>query len=262
MENHRLQSKLEFGSGFPALLSKEIDRFKKIIFQTVAAPTMTTILFLVVFAQVLSDRVAYGSIPYVKFLIPGLMMMSMMQNAYSNSASSFLQSKMSGNIVFILLPPISTYEMYFAYTLAGVARAILVGFVIWLCSLLYALIIPENILWLIVFAILCSATFAALGLLNGVVADKWDQLANFQTFLVMPMTFLSGVFYSIHSLPNFWQSVSYYNPVFYMIDGFRYAFFGVSDVSPWHSLIVVLVCFIIVSLVTIRIIQTGYKLRS
>ncbi|WDU51748.1 ABC transporter permease [Taylorella equigenitalis] len=262
MQNHILQSNLTFGSGFPALFNKEIARFKKVFIQTVAAPAITTILYLVVFAQVLSGRVAYGSIPYVKFLIPGLMMMSMMQNAFSNSSSSFVQSKMSGNLVFILLPPISPLEIFSAYTLASVVRAFVVGFVIWLCSLFYSVSIPVNLIWLLVFSFLASATMGTLGLLNGVLADKWDQLANFQTFLIMPMTFLSGVFYSIHSLPSFWQSVSYYNPVFYMIDGFRYAFFRVSDVSPWHSFIVSLVSFLVISLITMRILQTGYKLRS
>ena len=260
---HKLQENLTFGSGFPALLRKGLVRFWRVAFQTVAAPVLTALLYLLVFAHVLEGRVTvHGSISYVGFLIPGLMMMSMLQNAFANPSSSLIQSRLTGNLVFILLPPLSYLEIFSAYVLSSIVRGLAVGGVLWLFSLFFVIVIPHNVLWVFVFALLACAIMSVLGLIAGLWSEKFDQLAAFQNFLILPMTFLSGVFYSIHSLTPFWRTVSQFNPVFYMIDGFRYGFFGVSDVSPWQSFFVVLFTFIIFSLIALRLLASGYKLRT
>lgn len=253
----------KMGSGFPTLFRKELTRFYKVGFQTVAAPVLTALLYLLIFAHVLEDRVqVFGTISYTSFLIPGLMMMSMLQNAFANPSSSLIQSRITGNLVFILLPPISHIEIFFAYTLAAVMRGLVVGVCIWLVSLFFVKIAVYNLLWILIFAVLSCGIMGTLGIIAGLWSEKFDQLAAFQNFLIMPATFLSGVFYSIHSLPAFWQAVSHWNPIFYTIDGFRYGFFGVSDVSPWQSLAVVGVVFTALSLLALRLLKSGYKLRS
>jgi len=251
------------GSGFPTLLGKELLRFWKVGFQTIAAPVITALLYLVIFAQVLQDRIqVYGSVPYTAFLIPGLMMMSMLQNAFANPSSSLIQSRVTGNLVFVLLPPISHREFFSAYVLAGILRGIAVGACVWLFSLYFVPLGIKEPVWAFVFAVLSCGIMAILGLIAGLTSEKFDQLAAFQNFLIMPATFLSGVFYSIHTLPSFWQHVSHWNPLFYTIDGFRYGFFGVADVSPWHSLAVVGGVFIVLTLFALRLLGTGYKLRT
>jgi len=258
-----LQRRDDMGSGFPTLLRKELQRFWKVAFQTIAAPVLTSLLYLLIFAHVLEDRVqVYEGVPYTSFLIPGLMMMSMLQNAFANPSSSLIQSRITGNLVFILLPPLSHLEIYGAYLLAAIARGICCGVGVWLVAMLFISLPVHNAGWLIAFSVLSCGVMANLGIIAGLWSEKFDQLAAFQNFLILPATFLSGVFYSIHSLPPFWQAVSHWNPVFYMIDGFRHGFFDASDVSPWHSLAVVSVVFILLSLYTLRLLARGYKLRN
>lgn len=258
-----LLPRTDLGSGFPTLLHKEISRFWKVGFQTVAAPVLTALLYLLVFAHVLEGRVnVYGSVPYTSFLIPGLMMMSMLQNAFANPSSSLIQSRITGNLVFILLPPLSHREIFSAYVLASIARGICVGACVWLVALFFVPLPAHNIGWLLVFALLSCGIMATLGVIAGLWSEKFDHLAAFQNFLIMPATFLSGVFYSIHSLPPFWQAVSRWNPIFYTIDGFRYGFFSVSDVSPWHSLLVVSGVFIALCFGALHLLAKGYKLRN
>jgi ABC-2 type transport system permease protein len=249
-------------TGFRTLLHKELLRFWKVSVQTVAAPVLTAALYLVVFAYALEGRVqVYESIPYTDFLVPGLVMMSVLQNAFANSSSSLIQSKMTGNIVFILLPPISYLEFFSAYVLASVVRGLVVGVGVLLLTVWFVDLRLHAPLWALVFALLGAALLGVLGVLAGILSDKIDQMAAFQNFVIMPLTFLSGVFYSIHSLPEFWLRLSHANPFFYMIDGFRYGFFGVSDVSPGASLAVVAASFAAVSLLTLLILKSGYKLR-
>jgi len=248
--------------GFRTLLYKEVLRFWKVSFQTVAAPVLTAILYLLIFGHVLEDRVkVYDQISYTAFLIPGLVMMSVLQNAFANSSSSLIQSKITGNLVFVLLPPLSHWEMFGAYVLASVIRGLAVGSGVLLVTVWFAHLHVSNVAWILVFALLGAGLLGTLGLIAGIWAEKFDQLAAFQNFLIMPATFLSGVFYSIHSLPPFWQAVSHANPFFYMIDGFRYGFFGVSDVSPLFSFAVVGIAFLVVSGVALRMLKTGFKLR-
>ena len=252
----------EYGSGFPTLLRKEIKRFYKVAFQTVAAPVLTAVLYLMIFGHVLEGRlVVYDKLTYTAFLIPGLVMMSVLQNAFANTSSSLIQSKITGNLVFVLLAPLTHLEFYAAYVLAAVFRGVVVGLGVLLITLFFEIPAMQNPAWIMLFAFMGAAILGGLGLIAGIWADKFDQLAAFQNFLIMPATMLSGVFYSIHSLPEIWQFISHLNPFFYMIDGFRYGFFGVSDVSPWLSLTIVSTFFLVVSGLALRLLQSGYKLR-
>ncbi|MHB1676678.1 MAG: ABC transporter permease [Sulfuriferula sp.] len=248
--------------GFNTLLYKELLRFWRVSFQTVLAPIITALLYLLIFAQVMSQHMqVYNHVSYTSFLVPGLVMMSMLQNSFANSSSSLILSKITGNIVFVLLSPLSYLEFFSAYLIASIARGVVVGLGVFLVTLWFA---PTTILhpwWIILFTLLCTGILGALGIVAGIWAEKFDQLAAFQNFIIMPLTFLSGVFYSIHSLPAFWLLISRFNPFFYMIDGFRYGFFGVSDVSPDLSLVVVLICFMTLSALCLILLQRGYRLR-
>jgi ABC-2 type transport system permease protein len=250
-------------TGWRTLLYKEVLRFWKVSFQTVAAPVLTAVLYLLIFGHVLENHVkVYDRISYTAFLVPGLVMMSVLQNAFANSSSSLIQSKIMGNLVFLLLTPLSHWSWFFAYVGSSVARGLLVGSGVFAVTAWFA---PPGVvapLWILVFAVLGSALLGTLGLIAGLWAEKFDQLAAFQNFVIMPMTFLSGVFYSIHSLPPFWQGVSHLNPFFYMIDGFRFGFFGQSDVSPWLSLTIVGVALAVASTLAVHLLRIGYKIRS
>ena len=203
-------------AGAGTLFRKEVLRFWKVAFQTVAAPVLTAVLYLLIFSHVLENRVqVYGQLSYTAFLVPGLVMMSVLQNAFANSSSSLVQSKIMGNLVFLLLTPLSHWSWFFAYVGSSVVRGLLVG----------------------------TGVFIATA------------------FFATPV-FVAGVFYSIHSLPAFWQGVSHLNPFFYMIDGFRFGFFGVSDVSPWLSLGIVGSSLLVISGIAVQLLRTGYKIRG
>lgn len=249
-------------TGFLTLLYKEVLRFWKVSFQTVAAPVLTALLYLLIFSHVLDSHLQVNGVRYAAFLIPGLVMMSILQNAFANTSSSLIQSKVTGSIVFVLLPPISYVEFFLAYVVAAMLRGLMVGLGVLLVTGWFASLSFVAPVWILLFALIGGGVMGSLGMIAGIWADKFDQLAGFQNFLILPLTMLSGVFYSIHSLPLFWQQVSHFNPVFYMIDGFRYGFFGVSDVSPGMSLLVVTGSFIIVALITLGLLRGGYKLRN
>ena len=262
LHGFRLDALPAAGNGWKMLLYKEVLRFWRVAFQTIAAPVLSAVLYLMIFGHVLSSRVqVYQGVNYVAFLVPGLVMMSVLQNAFANSASSLVQSKIMGNLVFTLLTPLTAWHWFVAYVGAAIARGLLVGLGVYLVTLLYAPPQAAAAAWIPVFALLGAALMGVLGLLAGLWADKFDQMAVFQNFLVMPMTFLAGVFYSIHSLPSVWQTLSHFNPFFYMIDGLRYGFFGISDVSPWLSLAVACGSLLAVSALTLHLLRIGYKLR-
>ncbi|MEH3087343.1 MAG: ABC transporter permease [Xylophilus ampelinus] len=253
-------------TGWKALFYKEVLRFWKVGFQTVGAPVLTAVLYLLVFGNALEDHVrVHGSIRYTAFLVPGLVMMSVLQNAFANSASSLVQSKIMGSLVFILLTPLSHRGWFLAYVGSSVVRGLVVGLGVYLVTAIF-FVQPYDAavahpLWILAFAALGAALMGTLGVIAGLWADKFDQMAAFQNFLIMPMTFLSGVFYSIGSLPPLWQKVSHLNPFFYVIDGFRYGFFGVGDVSPWAALAVVGAAFLASAAVALHLLRTGYKIR-
>ena len=249
-------------SGFLALFRKELLRFWKVVVQTVVAPVVTALLYLLIFSHVLEAHVqVYPGVSYTAFLVPGLVMMSMLQNAFSNSSSSLIQSKITGNIVFVLLPPLSYMDFFLAYLGASILRGMIVGFGVWVVTLWFISPYIAHPLWLLAFSVLSCGLMGALGIIAGIWAEKFDQLAAFQNFIILPLTFLSGVFYSLHSLPPFWQAVSRWNPVFYMIDGFRFAFIGHSDAAPGVGLLVVTLCFMALSALTLWMLRSGYKLR-
>ncbi len=249
-------------TGMQTLLYKETLRFWKVGFQTVGAPVLTAVMYMLIFGHVLEGQVkVYGTVNYTAFLVPGLVMMSVLQNAFANSSSSLIQSKIMGSLVFVLLTPLSHLHWFFAYVGAAIARGLLVGTGVFIVTAYFGRPDFAYPLWIVLFAVLGAAMLGSLGVIAGLWSDKFDQMAAFQNFVIMPMTFLSGVFYSIHSLPPFWQTVSHLNPFFYMIDGFRYGFFGVSDVSPWLSLGIVSTALIVVSTIAVNMLRTGYKIR-
>ncbi|MEM5315870.1 ABC transporter permease [Paraburkholderia sp. JHI869] len=249
-------------SGFRTLFYKEVLRFWKVAFQTVLAPVITALLYLTIFGHALRGHVeVYPGVEYTSFLIPGLVMMSVLQNAFANSSSSLIQSKITGNLVFVLLPPLAAWEMFGAYVLASIVRGLAVGAGVFVVTIWFIPMSFAAPFYILAFAVLGSAILGTLGLIAGIWAEKFDQLAAFQNFLIMPLTFLSGVFYSTHSLPPVWREVSRLNPFFYMIDGFRYGFFGLSDINPLVSLSIVFVFFVALATLAMRLLASGYKLR-
>jgi ABC-2 type transport system permease protein len=249
-------------AGFRTLVYKETLRFWKVATQTIAAPILTAMLYLLIFGHVLEGSVTvYQGVSYTAFLIPGLVMMSILQNAFANASSSLIQSKITGNLVFVLLTPLSHWEIFSAYVLAAMVRGIVVGLGVFLVTAWFAHLSFTAPLWILVFALLGAAILGTMGLIAGIWAEKFDQLAAFQNFLIVPLTFLAGVFYSIHSLPPFWLTVSHLNPFFYMIDGFRYGFFGQSDVNPLVSVAIVAAFLVVLALLAIRLLRSGYRLR-
>jgi ABC-2 type transport system permease protein len=253
------------GAGWLTLLYKELLRFWKVAFQTILAPVISSLLYLLIFSHVLESRVSVfgGEVSYTAFLVPGLVMMAVLQNAFANSSSSMIQSKVTGNLIFILLPPLSPADFFAAYVLGAMIRGLVVGLGVFVVTLFFvpSLLAMPHPLWALAFALLGSAILGTLGLVAGLWAEKFDQLAAFQNFLITPLTFLSGVFYSVHSLPPFWQALSHVNPFFYMIDGFRYGFFGLSDAPPALSLAIVAACALVLSSATLTLLGRGWKLR-
>jgi ABC-2 type transport system permease protein len=244
------------------LFRKEVRRFSKVLGQTVLAPMLTSMLYLLVFGQVMSGRVeVFDGVGYSAFLIPGLMMMSVIQNAFANTSSSLTQSKIMGNLVFLLMPPLSSVEIFIAFVGAALLRATLVAMGVYAVALCFLPLPLEAPGVALVMLVLSAATLAVLGMIAGILADKFEHLAAFQNFVIMPASFLSGVFYSIHSLPPFWRELSHYNPFFYMIDGFRYGFFGVGDAPPGLSMAIVAISFALISALCLVMLQRGYKLR-
>ena len=248
--------------GFQTLFYKEILRFWKVATQTVTAPIVTALLYLMIFGHVLEGHVeVYEGVRYTSFLIPGLVMMSVLQNSFANTSSSLIQSKITGNLVFVLLTPLSHWELFGAYVAAAVVRGLAVGTGVFAITAWFGNLSFVAPWWILLFAVLGAGLLATMGLIAGIWAEKFDQLAAFQNFLIMPLTFLAGVFYSVHSLPPFWQAVSHFNPFFYMIDGFRYGFFGQSDVNPLISLAIVVVFFAVLASLSVQMLRSGYKLR-
>jgi ABC-2 type transport system permease protein len=258
-------SRMDIGSwrGAFTLFKKEILRFWRVAFQTVASPVLTALLYLLIFSHVLEGHVqVYKGVPYTAFLIPGLIMMSLLQNAFANSSSSLVQSKVMGSIVFVLLTPLTYLQFFMAFLAAAIVRGLMVGLAIYFVAIWFVDLPIVHPLWIFAFAFLGSALLGTFGIIAGIWADKFDQMAAFQNFVIMPLTFLSGVFYSIHSLPPFWQTVSHFNPFFYMIDGFRYGFFGKGDISPWISISVVIAFLLALAWLCLKMLKSGYKLRG
>ncbi len=249
--------------GTYALFYREVWRFLRVIVQTLFAPMLTAVLYLVIFAHLLEGRLTlYDGVTYTSFLVPGLIMMSVIQNTFANASSSLMQSKLMGNLVFVLMAPLSSFELFIAYVGAAVVRGLLVAISIYVAA--YFLVDLQVAHWglLLFVIILCSTMMGALGLVAGLWAEKIEQMAAFGNFVIMPLSFLSGAFYSINALPSLWQAISHFNPFFYMIDGFRYAFLGQSDVDLKISMAMMCVAVVFVSALAVFLLHKGYKLRQ
>ncbi len=249
--------------GLYTLFEKEVLRFLKVVVQTLLTPVATALLYLVIFGGVLAAHLeVYPGVGYGAFLVPGLIAMTLIQNAFANSSSSLIQSKMTGNLIFVLVAPISPLEFYLAFVAAAVVRGLLVGAGVWLVALLFVDLPLHSPALVLAFGVLSAAVLGALGVVAGIWAEKFEQLAAFQNFVVLPLSFLSGVFYSIGSLPAPWDRLSWLNPFFYMIDGFRHGFLGVSDAPPGLSLAVTVVSLAVVSAVCLGMLARGYRIRQ
>lgn len=246
-----------------AIVAKEVRRFWSVLGQTVTAPVITALLFLLVFSHVLEGRDSgYPGVAYTQFLVPGLMMMQVLQNAFANTSSSLAQSKIMGNIVFLLMAPLSARDLFIGYISAALLRSVLVALAIFVVTWPFVQLPVAHPAALLAIMLLAAGSMGSLGIIAGVIANKFDHIAAFQNFLIMPLTFLSGVFYSVHGLPELWYEVSLFNPFFYMIDGFRYGFFGTADVSIWRSLGWSLGFFVASSGTAMAWLASGYRLRS
>jgi ABC-2 type transport system permease protein len=249
--------------GFQTLLKKEVMRFWSVLGQTVTAPVITALLYLLVFAQAMQGRAsAYEGVDYTQFLLPGLIMMAVIQNAFANTSSSLIQSKVMGNLVFLQMAPLGPWEWFGAYVTAALVRTALVASAMMLVTVPFVQLSIQEPLALLAMFLLSSASLAVLGLIAGIVSQKFDHIAAFTNFFITPLSFLSGVFYSVHALPPFWYQASHLNPFFYMIDGFRYGFFGQADVPLLQSLLWSLGFFLVASTVCMWMLMTGYKLKK
>lgn len=248
---------------FVTLVEKEILRFRKIALQTIAAPVLMGLLYMMVFGSVMSDQMKIdSSVSYQSFLIPGLVMMTLLQNAFGNSASSILGAKIMGSIVYVQLPPFSGLQLACSFIGASILRGLVCGFGVYAVCLFWSAPTVQSWTWVLCFAVMGAAFMGSLGVICGLWAEKFDQMGAFQTFFIMPLTFLSGVFYSVSQLPPIWAKLSMFNPFFYIIDGFRYGFFSQSDFNPFVSLTVLtLFCLTATGLATLLLVK-GYKIRK
>ena len=247
---------------FITLYIKELKRFTKIPGQTILAPAATTLLFMIIFSTAIGkSRSEYILTDFKLFLFPGLIMMTIIQNAFMNNSSSLLMSKVQGNIVDLLMPPISNFQIMVSFTLVGITRGIIVAIAAAVFMFPFIQLEIYSFSIILFFAIFSSAILSLVGLLTGIWADKWDHLGTIDNFIIIPLSFLSGTFYSIKILPQFIQQIIIFNPFFYMIDGFRYGFIGSSDVDLWVSIQVILFCFIILLFFSYFVLKSGYKLR-
>lgn len=254
--------------GLQTLIAKEIRRFMKVSFQTIFAPLISTVLFLIVFIQAFGrgDTFIHG-VPYVEFLAPGLVMMAILTNAFANSSSSLIIGKVQGSIVDVLMPPLSAGELTAAFLVGAAARGLLVAFVTALTSAVFMAFTPTPMSvaapWAIVyFGVAAALMFGMLGVIGGIWAEKFDQLAAVTNFIITPLTFLSGTFYAISNLPEPFLTISHFNPVFYLIDGFRYGFTGVAETSLWGGVIATMAINAALAVACYLLFRSGYKLKS
>ncbi len=247
---------------FYTLVKKEVRRFLKVGIQTVIGPAISSLLFLAVFSLALGRSVdTINGIDLPSFIAPGLIMMTMLQNSFANSASSIGQSKFQGNIIDVLMAPLNNVELALGYIIGSVCRGIVCGFATSLGVIIFVPLEIYSISSLIFYTLTGCIMMGSLGTIVGIWADKWDQQQGITNFIVLPLTFLSGTFYSISRLPDFWQNVSSLNPFFYNIDGFRYAFTGVSDSSLLQGMIFLIIINMILVLFCYLMFRKGYKIK-
>jgi len=250
-------------TGFLTLTERECRRFLRVWQQTIIPPIITSLLFILIFGYSLGSRISsIGEVSYLEFILPGLLMMGVIMSAYMNTLSSLYISKFQGSVQELLIAPLSYWEIISALTIAALLRAVTVGISILGVSLLFTTIAIHSILILIYFVLGVSLLFAFAGIATGLWANSFDQMNVFATFLITPLTYLGGVFYSISMLPSFWQTVAQFNPILYMVDGFRYGFLGQSDIPLWVSMLLVFVLALFFFVLCVQLLKKGYKLRS
>ncbi|WP_170326841.1 ABC transporter permease [Ruegeria arenilitoris] len=267
MQNLMDQDARRFGAvnwmGLYTLAKRETLRFLAVWTQTLLAPLVTAGLFLLIFTIAIGPgRSDVMGVPFLIFLAPGIMMMTVIQNAFANTSSSIIIAKVQGNIVDTLMPPLSPLEILLGYLAGGVIRGVLIAFVVAAAFLVFLSIAPQNLLITLIFVILGGAFMGALGLFAGIFANKFDQMAAITNFIVTPLAFLSGTFYSVEALPPVLNRLSHLNPVFYLIDGLRYGMIGVSDSSPWLGMVVCSGATLVVGAITWQMLRTGYRLKA
>ncbi len=245
------------------LSTKEVVRFTRIWQQTILPPVITTTLYFIIFGNLIGPRIGkMGGFDYMDFIVPGLILMAVITNSYANVASSFFSAKFQSSIEELLVSPTANVIILFGYVIGGVTRGIMVGLVVTLVSLFFSDLQIYNLAVLVSIIVLTSTLFALGGFTNALFAKKFDDISIVPTFILTPFTYLGGVFYSIKLLPDFWQTVSHFNPVLYMINAFRYGFLGVSDISLWTSYLIITAFIVALFLLNLRLISTGYGLRS
>ena len=266
-KNINLGIKREVGrvnwNGFFTLYIKEVKRFTNVFLQTITAPMVTTLLFVIVFSIAIDRNAGFKGIPFINFLVPGLIMMSVIQNSFANVSSAFMTAKVQGSIVDLLMSPLGPIEILIAHALAGVTRGlcVFIGSFLLLWSL-GILSLPDHFLWMILFLFQGAFALAIIGMLAGIWAQKFDQLAIISNFVIQPLAFLSGTFYSVERLPDTLKIVAFCNPIFYAIDGFRYSFLGISDASPIQGSLILFLCNLVLGFFAWYVLKTGYRLRS
>ncbi len=249
--------------GLYTLISREVGRFLSVYTQTIVAPVVTTLLFYAIFALAFGGVAReMGEVPFMEFLAPGLIMMTMVQNSFANTSSSLVISKIQGNIVDVLMPPLSAGELFIGFVSGSMLRGLVVGFVTCIALSFFAEIYIYSLPIIIIYAVLGTTMMGALGMAAGIWSDKFDHIAAVTNFIVTPLTFLSGTFYSVDSLPDTWQGIAYFNPFFYMIDGFRYGFIGHDGAQIILGIIVLLGMNILLWALTLWMLRTGYKIKS
>ncbi len=249
--------------GLITLVRREVFRFINVYTQTIIAPMVTTLIFYTVFALAFggAGRMING-VSFMAFLAPGLIIMTMVQNSFANTSSSLVISKVQGNIVDVLMPPLSAMEIFIGYAAGAVLRGVIVGICTTSLLFIFAPIEIYSMFYIIIFAFLGTLMLGSLGIVAGIWSDRFDHIAAVTNFVVMPMTFLSGTFYNIAVLPEFWQKLAHFNPFFYLIDGFRYGFIGQSDSNVLLGVLVLSLCNIFLVSLSYFMIKTGYKIKS
>jgi ABC-2 type transport system permease protein len=249
--------------GLRTHVEKEIRRFLKVGLQTLLAPVVTTLLFLAIFSLALGRSVqVIGGVPFVEFLAPGLIIMAVIQNSYANTVSSMMMSKIQGNIVDVMMPPITPAEFVIGFMMGGLVRGILVAICVGLGMWIFVPLRIFDPALVIFHAIAAASLLSMIGLVTAIIAEKFDHQASVSNFIITPLSFLSGTFYSIERLPPFWHDFAMMNPFFYMIDGFRYGFIGHADAPLSTGVMVMLGLNIGLWVVCHRMVASGYKLKS
>ena len=251
--------------GMTTLVKKEVSRFLNVYLQTIIAPVVTTFLFYVIFTLAFGAGSSGRGIPgvnYMDFLVPGLIMMGMAQNAFANTSSSLVIGKLQGSIIDILMPPLAPWEILTGFIIGGVLRGLMIGVVSVFVLIPFVGMSVSDFTSLILFGFLGTMMLSLLGVIGGIWADKFDHIAAVTNFIVMPLTFLSGTFYSVTQLPPFWQTVAHANPFFFMIDGFRSGFIGASDMPLMTGYAVLIVVNLLLWWCALTMLRTGYKIKS